>query len=952
MLSEPLIGTIELIASAGLILFVVAITVALLWVRRRRASRRALEARVAELEVLSNAVNRIASAALNEEALCHLVYECASQLVDVSNFQLGLFDGDDYVLRVRLSQGVLQPVARYNLAQGRGIVGWMRETGKSLLVRDFLVEMDSLPSKPRYLSDHPPRSAVFVPMVTGDHVIGAMAIQSDTPAVYTESHMRLLSIIANQAAAAIQNARALAQERERAQQLDLVNEVAQQTAAILDPEELFPRLTDAIAHTFNYYFVGLSLIDDETHKIIMRGATHPQMLGVQLEIGHGLIGTAVKEQRMILADDTEHDSRYLSLGILPETRSEIVVPLLLNGKAIGALDLQSEKLAAFLNTDKHYLEVLAQQVAVAVEDARLYQTEREHTWMSNALLQVADVAGRAETVEDALVAVARLAPMLSGVDSCAVLTFNDKLSTFEIAATYGLLSHNEQLSVGDVLLPVDVPALAEMLEQRAPAMGTGEGRLAMPMLALPLSAQDRLIGAMLVGQKDGLPFPKRRVELLAGLANQAALVIDMVNANLAQQEESWVTAALLQVARALTENADLDSIVYTVVRLTPLLVGVESCAVFVREGNDTTLRASQAYGLSNDAQIRFSRDEFPMAAWRDWFLEFQRTQHLPTLNPLPDSIAERMDIKHGAALPLIANAELVGAMVIGVSHSNQMPEGRALNIMMGIAQQTALAVDNARLSRDAMARQRMEQELTLARDIQTSFLPKESPRVPGWGVAAAWQAARQVGGDFYDFIPLPGGRYGLVIADVADKGVPAALFMALSRTLMRAVAFTGRAPADALSRANELILSDSRSDLFVTMFYTVWNPTTGELIYANAGHNPPLLARADGELIELHSRGIALGVVEHIAPEASATHLQPGDCLMLYTDGITDALNHGDHEFGMDRLKKVFLEVRDQPAEQIVTRIMSAVRDFAGDEPPFDDQTLVVLKHECDTPGV
>ena len=947
MLSESLIGFIALLGLAAL---VAAGTGALLWVRRRRASRRALETRVAELEALSNAVNRIASAALDEDSLCHLVHDCAAQLVDVNNFQLGLFDGDDYEIRVRLSQGVMQPVSRYNLNEGRGIVGWMRETGKSLLIRDFKLELDSLPAKPRYLSDRPPRSAVFVPMVSGEHVIGAMAIQSDSPAVYTESHMRLLSIIANQAAAAIQNARALAQERARAQQLELVNEVAHQTAAILDPEALYPRLTDAISNTFHYYFVGLWLIDEETQRVIVRAATHPQMVGVQLEFGQGLIGTAVKEQRIILADDTSHDTRYVSLGFLPETRSEIVAPLLLNDQVIGALDLQSDKLAAFLNTDKRYLEVLAQQVAVAVEDARLYQAEREQTWMSTALLQVADVAGRAESVDDALVAVARLAPMLTGVDSCALLTYNEKLSTFEIAATYGLLSHNEQLSVGDVLLPMDVPALGEMMEHHAPAMGKDCGRLAAPMLALPLSAQDRLIGAMLVGRKDGLPFPRRNVELLAGLANQAALVIDMVNANLAQQEESWVTAALLQVARALTENADLNSIVSTVVRLTPLLVGVESCAVFVREGNDTTLRASQAYGLSNDAQARFNRDEFPMAAWREWFLEFQRTQHLPTLNPLPDGIAERMDIKHGAALPLIANAELVGVMIIGVPHANQMPEGRALNILVGIAQQTALAVDNARLSRDAMARQRMEQELTLARDIQTSFLPKESPRVQGWGVASAWQAARQVGGDFYDFIPLPGGRYGLVIADVADKGVPAALFMALSRTLMRAVAFTGRAPADALSRANELILSDSRSDLFVTMFYAVWSPTTGEVIYANAGHNPPLLARADGELIELHSRGIALGVVEHIAPEASATHLGPGDCLLLYTDGITDALNGDDQEFGVQRLKGVLLESRELSAEQIVTRVMDAVRDFAGDEPPFDDQTLLVLKRECDAP--
>jgi serine phosphatase RsbU (regulator of sigma subunit) len=485
-----------------------------------------------------------------------------------------------------------------------------------------------------------------------------------------------------------------------------------------------------------------------------------------------------------------------------------------------------------------------------------------------------------------------------------------------------------------------------MLEQRAPAMGALSGRLAMPVLALPLIAQDTLVGAMLVGQQDGKSFNERRIELLTGLANQTALVIDVVNANLAQQEEAWVTAALLQVARAVTESGDLDTIVDTVVRLTPLLVGVESCAVFVREGSDTTLRASQSYGLSEKAQARFMRDELPMAAWREWFLEYERTGKLPQRNTIPESIAARLEMKHGTALPLVTSTDLVGVMVVGVPTARQMPEGRALSILEGIAQQTALAVNIARLSREAMARQRLEQELTLAREIQTSFLPKEMPRVPGWGVSSAWQAARQVGGDFYDFIALPGGRYGLVIADVADKGVPAALFMALSRTLMRAVAFTGRAPADALSRVNELILSDARSNLFVTMFYLVWNPNTGECIYANAGHNPPLLARADGTLLELVSRGIALGVIEHIAPEANKVTLEPGDVLMMYTDGLPDALNAENAEFSMPHLREVFVAARMQSAGGIVDSIMNAVREFAGDEPPFDDQTMVVLKRE------
>ena len=335
---------------------------------------------------------------------------------------------------VRLSQGVLQPVARYNLTQGRGIVGWMRETGKSLLVRDFLVEMDSLPSKPRYLSDHPPRSAVFVPMVKRRSCDRRNGYPVGHPGgIYRVTQALALDHRQPGRCSNHECARAGPGTRARAQQLDLVNEVARQTAAILDPEELFPRLTSAIANTFNYYFVGLSLLDEETHKLIMRGATNPQMVGVQLELGHGLIGTAVQEQRMILADDTAHDSRYLSLGILPETRSEIVVPLLLNGNVIGAMDLQSEKLAAFLNTDKHYLEVHGAAGGrgggrcAALPDGARTHLDVECVVAGGRRRRAGRNGGRR-----AGCGWRAWRPCFRVVDSCAVLTYNDKLSTFEI----------------------------------------------------------------------------------------------------------------------------------------------------------------------------------------------------------------------------------------------------------------------------------------------------------------------------------------------------------------------------------------------------------------------------------------------------------------------------------------------------------------------------------------
>ncbi len=291
---------------------------------------------------------------------------------------------------------------------------------------------------------------------------------------------------------------------------------------------------------------------------------------------------------------------------------------------------------------------------------------------------------------------------------------------------------------------------------------------------------------------------------------------------------------------------------------------------------------------------------------------------------------------------------MIGALDLESERESAFGEDEA-GYLEVLAQQVAIAVEDARLYEASIESKRLEQELSFAREIQTSFLPKVTPAEEGWSIAGGWQAARQVGGDFYDFIQIAPGNWGIVIADVADKGVPAALFMVMSRTLMRAVAISGRAPADALMRVNHLIQSDSASDLFVTMLYARWETTTGRVVFSNAGHNPPLLC-TNGEIIVLRSRGMALGVMDQVIVDSNEIMLGPGDVLLLYTDGFTDALNGDYDEFGMERLKQALKAACHLDARGIVTALQKAVGDYAGDEPTFDDQTLVVLKRDADAP--
>jgi sigma-B regulation protein RsbU (phosphoserine phosphatase) len=205
--------------------------------------------------------------------------------------------------------------------------------------------------------------------------------------------------------------------------------------------------------------------------------------------------------------------------------------------------------------------------------------------------------------------------------------------------------------------------------------------------------------------------------------------------------------------------------------------------------------------------------------------------------------------------------------------------------------------------------------------------------------------AREVGGDFYDAIRLQDGKTGLVIADVSGKSVPAALYMALSRTIIRAMAGWHPRVSRTLADTNAMILSQSDSGMFVTLFYGVLDEEKHALTYANAGHNPPLLLRAGSdEFIRLMPTGIALGAVDDMEYGEETVVIGPGDLLVLYTDGVTEAINTETEEFGEARLKETILGLRDRPADEIIRGVRDAVHDFAGKEPQFDDITLMVLR--------
>jgi len=275
------------------------------------------------------------------------------------------------------------------------------------------------------------------------------------------------------------------------------------------------------------------------------------------------------------------------------------------------------------------------------------------------------------------------------------------------------------------------------------------------------------------------------------------------------------------------------------------------------------------------------------------------------------------------------------------------------------------------LGRTTAEKERMERELEIAYEIQQSFLPQTFPDVPGVEIAATMRPAREVGGDFYDVIPLSGGRVGLLVADVSDKGMPAALYMALARTLLRTHSLSARprylsealesaqvrrlmrtgslgalAALGAVRQTNDYLTEHhSESCMFVTLFYAVYEPQSRLLTYVNAGHNPPLLYNAlTGEQDWLQPTDMCIGVVPGRSFEAQECQLSPGDVLVLYTDGVTEAFNADKEMFGLERLIQVIRAHRTASAQELLEAIEAEVTAFTGEAPQSDDITLLIMR--------
>ena len=458
-------------------------------------------------------------------------------------------------------------------------------------------------------------------------------------------------------------------------------------------------------------------------------------------------------------------------------------------------------------------------------------------------------------------------------------------------------------------------------------------------LLVPLVKSTRLVGVLLFGDR-GEPYGEDDRLFAELLCVTAAASIDngriykelqTLNRNLSLKV--YQLDALFDIARELNRSPDVDR-VREVLMTNAMGHVLTTRAVLLHDGK---VAEQRGFALSPDERALLLRGSRELS-------EIPQDQ---TVSELPEGALRDLlsGLELDTVVPLRSGESSHGALLLGARASGKSLAEEDRGFLRSLASQAAAALDNLRLTVEWIEKQKIEKEMTLAREIQSRLLPDSEPGIDGWDIAGINIPCLTVGGDYFDYVARGDDRHWLVIADVSGKGTGAALLMASVHAALHALAGVGEISLEALTeRLNEIVYSSTEVNRYVTAFFSTLDAKTGEMIYLNAGHCYPLLLRADGDVERLVKGGAVVGMLAELTLGAGKTNLEQGDVLVLYTDGLSETTNPDGEEFEDTRIVEVMRSCRGKPSREIMARLVSGVRLYAAEAGLADDLTLMVVQ--------
>jgi len=408
---------------------------------------------------------------------------------------------------------------------------------------------------------------------------------------------------------------------------------------------------------------------------------------------------------------------------------------------------------------------------------------------------------------------------------------------------------------------------------------------------------------------------------------------------------------LLEIAQKLRDTLDLDDIISHILDIVQSIVPYDAGGIFILNQEMASLQYGPALniiaGVARRGYQMGSSDNDPMLAQGKGIvgrvIRTGKSANIPDVRLDPDYVEGRSTTHAELAVPIILHERVIGALNIECDRPAAYDESD-LELLCFFADITAISVEKAVLHRQILGKEILEKQLETACEVQSRLLPKGSPGIPGYDISGLCIPTEEIGGDYFDYIHLPQERLGLAVADVSGHGIPAALVMTAFRALLRTHGHSYARPARIARSINHLLPEFTADQHFVTALYTVLEPATGSLEYANCGHPGALLLRADGRTEKLERRGPALGIFEDPQYPSGMARMEPGDVLALYTDGVVEHNPPGGDRFGVERLVSTLRSGWQQSAEHMAAQVVQEARRFSGLSNFPDDFTLVIVR--------
>ena len=737
-----------------------------------------------------------------------------------------------------------------------------------------------------------------------------------------------------------------------------------------DIKEALNNTLDLVLDLFKVPSGSIMLLDRSGRFMdisVARGEKSDQMKDIKINIGEGIAGKVAQTGEPMIVNDVNSSCDFNKnigeqIGYIPE--NILCVPIKIREKILGVIEIMGKFENDFTEDEKSLLFSIASTLGLSIANVRLYKIADQTVSRLRTLMEVSKIINTTMDLQELLNSIMGSSKDVLNAEGSSLmlidegtdeLFFNvttgagkDKLKEIRIPVGKGIAGivaqENKSINVEDAVND------SRIFKQADKATKV----LTKNLIAVPMHVRDKVVGVLeVINAKDRQYFDEYDVDLLQSLADHAGIAVhnrDLIsNLKIANQElkRSYKEIkAMYEMSEGLTNETDIERLFYISVDVIREVFEVDKVSIMLYDEESGSLKIKRAIGINDNLIDKILVSEGDRIAGHVY--KNNRPVLIKNMNK-EKKFGRNKKLRYRTSsfisVPLKLREKVIGVLNVTDKKDDSAFDEKDLLTFTELGNQIGKSYENIIYYNEFLEKQKFEKELEVTRNIQQHVLPKDFPEIKGLDIFATNIPAKEVGGDYYDYMMIDDKTHSFLIADVSGKSLPASMFMALSRSITRVEAYNLISPSKVLEESNKYIFKDSESGMFVTMFYFVVHSEANKIMFGSAGHNEQLLyKRAENDFKYLKVKGIPLGVSPESSYMESKQKYKAGDILILYTDGVTEAINKAGDEFGIERFKKIIVKNKDLSANDLGNKILDGVNEFTQEMPQFDDITLMVIK--------